>query len=73
MNSNADFFRKEIENIRRSQGKPENASAETQAELKALSSRRKDAEEGASDLEVRTMEIAPSGPQTEHQMQRGKQ
>ena len=36
MNSNADYFRKEIENIRRSQEKLESSFAETQAELKAL-------------------------------------
>ena len=36
MNSNADYFRKEIENIRRSQEKLESSFAETQSELKAL-------------------------------------
>ena len=36
MNSNADYFRKEIENIRRSQEKLESSFAETQTELKAL-------------------------------------
>ena len=35
MNSNTDFIRKEVENIRRSQ---EKLFAETQAELKALKS-----------------------------------
>ena len=36
MNSNADYLRKELENIRRSQEKIENSFAETQAELKTL-------------------------------------
>ena len=35
-NSNADYFRKELENTRRSQEKLENSFAERQAELKAL-------------------------------------
>ena len=45
MNSNADYFRKELENIRRSQEKLENSFAEMQAELKALKSRMNNAEE----------------------------
>ena len=36
MNSNADSFRKELENIRRSQEKIENSFAEKQTELKAI-------------------------------------
>ena len=40
MNSNADFFRKELENIRRSQEELESSFAEMQTELKALKSRR---------------------------------
>ena len=36
MNSNADYFRKEIENIRRNQEKLENSFAEIQTELKAI-------------------------------------
>jgi len=39
INSNADYFRKELENIRRSQEKLENSFAETQDELKVLRSR----------------------------------
>ena len=39
MNSNADSFRKELENIRRSQGKLENSFAEIQTEHKAIKSR----------------------------------
>ena len=45
MYSNADYFRKELENIRRSQGKLENSFAGMQAELKALQSRMNNAEE----------------------------
>ena len=39
INSNADYFRKELENIRRIQEKFENSLAESQTELKALKSR----------------------------------
>ena len=39
MNSNADSFRKELENIRRSQGKLENSFAEIQTELRAVKTR----------------------------------
>ena len=45
MNSNADSFRKELENIRRSQEKLENSFAEIQTELKAIKSRMNNAEE----------------------------
>ena len=45
MNSNADYFRKELENIRRSQEILENSFAEMKAELKALNSRKNNAEE----------------------------
>ena len=45
MNSNADSFRKELENIRRIQEKLENSHAEIQTELKAIKSRMNDAEE----------------------------
>ena len=38
MNSNADSFRKELENIRRSQEELENSFAEIKTELKALKS-----------------------------------
>ena len=44
MNSNADYFRKLLENIR-SQKKLENSFAEMQAELKALKNRMNNAEE----------------------------
>ena len=39
INSNTDYFRKELENIRRRQEKLENSFAETQTEVKALKSR----------------------------------
>ena len=61
MNSNADSFRKELENIRRSQEKLENSFAEMQAELKALRSRMNNAEEQISDLGDRITEITQSG------------
>ena len=60
MNSNADYFRKEIGNIRNQQ-KLENSFAEIQAELKALKSKMNNAEERISDLEDRIMEITQSG------------
>ena len=55
MNSNAEYFRKELENIRKSQEKLANAFAERQTELKALKSRMNNAEERISDLENRIM------------------
>ena len=45
MNHNADSFRKELENIMRSQEKLENSFAEMQTELKAIMSRMNNAEE----------------------------
>ena len=56
MNSNTDYFKEELENIR-SQEKLENLFAESQAELKALKGRMNNAEEQISDLEDRIMEI----------------
>uniref|UniRef100_A0A8D1G682 L1 transposable element RRM domain-containing protein n=1 Tax=Sus scrofa TaxID=9823 RepID=A0A8D1G682_PIG len=70
MNSNADSFRKGLENIRRSQEKLENSFAETQTELKALKSRMNNAEERISDVEDKIMEITQSGQQTENQMKK---
>ena len=67
MNSNANYFRKDLENIR-SQDKLENSFAETQAELKALKSRMNNSEERISDLEYRIMEITQSGQQTKYQI-----
>ena len=69
MNSNADYFRKELENMR-TQGKLENPFSKLQAELKALNHRMKNAEERISDLEGRMMEITQSGQQTENQMKK---
>ena len=65
--SNADYFRKEMENIRKSQEKLENLFAKMQAELKPLKSRMNNPEEQISDLKYRIMEITQSGQQTEIQ------
>ena len=54
-------FRKELENIRRSQEKLENSFAEIQTELKATMSRMNNAEEQISDMEDRIMEITQTG------------
>ena len=45
INSNVYYFRKGIENIRRSQEKLENSFSEMQAELKTIKSRMNNAEE----------------------------
>ena len=50
MDRRADYCKNEQETIRRSQEKLENSFAETKAELKALNSRRNNAEERISDL-----------------------
>ena len=71
INSNADYFRKELGNIRRDQEKLENSFAEMQAKkLKALKSRMNNAEERINDMEDRIMEITQSGQQTEKQMKK---
>ena len=70
MNSNADYFRKKLENIKMSQEKSENSFAKTQTEIKALKSKTNNADELISDLEDRIMEIIPSGQQTENQMEK---
>ena len=70
MNSNADSFIKELENIRRSQEKLENSFAELETELKAIKSRMNNAEEWISDLEDKIMEITQSGQWTENQMKK---
>ena len=69
INSNADYFRKELENMR-SQEKLENSFAEMPTEVKALKSRINNAEEWINDLEDRIMEITQSGQQTENQMKK---
>ena len=70
LNSNAGYFTKELETIRRSQEQLENLFAKTKAELKALNSRMNNAEERISDLEDRIMETTQSGQQTESQMKK---
>ena len=70
MNSNADSLKKELENVRRGQGKLENSFAEIQTELKVLKSRMINAEEQVSDLKDRIMEISQSGQQTENKMKK---
>ena len=67
MNSNADSFRKELENIRKSQEKLENSFAEMQTELKAIKTRMNNAEERISDVEGRIMEITQSRQHAENQ------
>ena len=64
MDNNADYFRIELENIRRNGEKLESAFAEAQTELKSLKRRMNNAEEQISDLEDRIMEITQSGQQT---------
>ena len=63
MKSNAHYFRKELENTRRSQEKLENSFAVAQAVLGALKSRSNNAEEQISDLEDRIMEVMQAGEQ----------
>ena len=52
MKSNADYFRRELENIRSQEKKSGNSFAETRAELKAPKSIMNNAEEWINDLEV---------------------
>ena len=68
MNSNADSFRKELENMR-SQEKLENSFAEIQTELKAIKTRINNAEQ-ISDVEDRIMEITQSGQWTENRIKK---
>ena len=56
-----DSFRKELENIRRSQEKLENSFAKIQTELKAIKTRMHNAEEWISDMDNRITEITPTG------------
>ena len=72
MNSNADSFRQELENIRRNIEKLENSFAEKQTELMAIGSKRNNAEEQISDLEDRIVEITQSGQKTENQLKKHK-
>ena len=68
INSNIDYFKKELETMRWSQVKLENSFAD----LKALNSRMNNAEELISDLEVKIIETTQSGQQTESQMKRNQ-
>ena len=54
---NADYCKKELETIRRSQEKLENSFEERKAELKTMNSRMNETEEQISDLEDGIMEI----------------
>ena len=69
MNSSADSFRKELENIRRSQEKLENSFAQIQTEFKAIKSRMNNAEERIS-VEDKIMEITQSEQLAENQMKK---
>lgn len=67
MNSSANYFREELENVRRSQEKLENSFVEMQAELKAMKNRMNNAQEQISDLEesngnhpIRTVDRKPN-------------
>ena len=72
INSNAYYFRKELENIKRNIETVENSSAEMKTELKALKSRMNNAEERISELEGRIMENTQAGQETENQMRKHK-
>ena len=66
----ADYFRKELDALRRSQEKLENSFAEMLTELKPLKSGMNNAEEPTSDLEDGIMEMTQSGQQTGNQMKK---
>ena len=70
MNSNADSFRKELENIRRSQENLESSFADQQCELRAVRAGRNNAGERISDVEDRRKQIIQTGQQTENQMKK---
>ena len=53
MNSNADSFRKGLENVRRRQEKLQNSFAEIQTELTAVKIRMNNAEDQINDMEYR--------------------
>ena len=57
---NADYYKKELETIKRNQEKLENSFAEMKAELKAMNTRLNNAEEQINDLQDRTMKITQS-------------
>ena len=66
INSNPDYFRKELENIRRNQEKFENSFAETQTELKTLRAEWIMQRSELVYLKDRIMDISQSGQQTEN-------
>ena len=66
INSNADYFRKELENIKRNIEKLENSFVEMKTELKTLKSRMNNADKWISDLEDKILEITQSRQQTEN-------
>ena len=57
INRNADYCKKELETVRRSQEKLETSFAEMKAELKAMNSRMNNAEERISDMQDIIMEL----------------
>ena len=67
---NADYYKKELETIKRNQEKLENSFAEMKTELKTMNSRMKNAEEWINDLKDRIMEITQSEQQIESQMKK---
>ena len=71
INNNGDFFREELENIRRNQEMLENSFVEMQTVLKAQKSRMNNAEEQISDWKDRITGMAQSGEQTENQIKKG--
>ena len=70
INRNADYYKKELETIRKSQEKLKNSCEETRAELKTTKSRINNAEEWISDIDDRIIEITQSREQTETQIKK---
>ena len=66
INSNTDYFKKELDIIGKRQEKLENSFAEMKTELKALNSRINNAEEQISDLKDRIIKIIQSGKEKKH-------
>ena len=63
INRNANYYKKELGTIRRSQEELENSFAKMKAELKVMNTRINNTKEGISDLEDRTKEITQNGRQ----------
>ena len=72
VNRNADYCKKELETIKRSQENFENSYAKMKAELMAMNTRLNNAEEWINDLEDRIMEITQGEQHTESQMKKKK-